>query len=179
MTDEPRPELDPAGLLGVFARHGVEFVAVGGFAALRHGAQRVTKDVDLCVRWSPENLERVAAALLELHARLKVDTYIEVPIDAVLLGRMEVATWRTRSGDVDVLLGIPRDARWELVRYEELRGRGAVITIGELEIPVAALEDIIRSKEIADRPVDREALPELRRLRDELEEERGTQGPGD
>ena len=36
---------------------------------------------------------------------------------------MEVATWRTKSGYVDVLLGIPRDARWELVRYEELRER--------------------------------------------------------
>ena len=85
---------------------------------------------------------------------------------------MEVATWRTLSGDVDVLLGIPRDERWDLVRYEELRERGAVIAVGELEIPVAALEDIIRSKEIADRPADREALPELRRLREELGDQR-------
>jgi hypothetical protein len=133
VTDEPRPELDPAGLLGVFARHGVEFVAVGGFAALRHGAHRATKDIDLCVR----------------------------------------------SGDVDVRLGIPRDARWELVRYEELRGRGVVITVGQLEIPVAAPDDIIRSKEIANRQADREALPELRRLRDEVEEDRRSRGPGD
>ena len=73
---------------------------------------------------------------------------------------------------MDVLLGIPRDERWDLVRYEELRERGAVIAVGELEIPVAALEDIIRSKEIADRPADREALPELRRLREELGDQR-------
>jgi len=85
---------------------------------------------------------------------------------------MEVATRRTRSGDVDVLLGIPRDESWDLVRYQELRECGAVIAIGELEIPIAALEDIIRSKEIADRPADRETLPELRRLRDELEDQR-------
>lgn len=52
MTDEPPPEFDPAELLGAFVRHGVEFVAVGGFAALLHGAQRTTKDIDLCVRWS-------------------------------------------------------------------------------------------------------------------------------
>jgi hypothetical protein len=48
-----------------------------------------------------------------LNARLKLDSYVEVPIDAALLGRMEIATWRTPSGDVDVLLGIPRDERWE------------------------------------------------------------------
>ncbi|HWF49771.1 MAG TPA: hypothetical protein VG294_03910 [Solirubrobacteraceae bacterium] len=69
-----------------------------------------------------------------------------------------------------MLLGIPRDARWELVRYEELRERGRLIAVGELEIPIAALEDIIRSKEVADRPADRAALPELRRLREELED---------
>jgi hypothetical protein len=172
VTDEPAPKLDPAEVLGTFARNEVEFITVGGFAALLHGAQRTTKDIDLCVKWSTENLERVAAALRELRARLKVDSYIEVPIDVVLLGRMEVATWRTRSGDVDVLMGIPRDARWELARYEELRERGRVIALGELEVPIAALEDIIRSKEIADRPADREALPELRRLREELEDQR-------
>jgi hypothetical protein len=170
VTDEPAPTLDPAEVLGTFARNEVEFIAVGGFAALLHRAQRTTKDIDLCVKWSTDNLERVASALRELRARLKVDSYLEVPIDAALLGRMEVATWRTQSGDVDVLLGIPRDARWELVRYEELRERGRLIAVGELEIPIAALEDIIRSKEIADRPADRAALPELRRLREELED---------
>jgi hypothetical protein len=174
VTDPDPPELDPGALLEAFVRHGVEFVAVGGFAALLYGAERTTKDIDLCVRWSNDNLERVAAALRELRARLKVESYVEVPIDAALLGRMEVATWRTRSGDVDVLLGIPRDAKWKLVRYEELRERGTVIAIGELAIPIAALDDIIRSKEIADRPADREALPELRRLRDALEHDRGS-----
>ena len=86
MTDEPAPRLDPAELLGAFARNEVEFIAVGGFAALLHGAQRTTKDIDLCVKWSTDNLERVAEALRELHARLKVDSYIEVPIDAAHFG---------------------------------------------------------------------------------------------
>jgi hypothetical protein len=167
VTDPPPPELDPAGLLDAFVRRGVDFVAVGGFAALLYGAERTTKDIDICVDWSRDNLERVAAALRDLHARLKVGTYVEVPIDATLLARMEVATWRTHSGDVDVLLGIPRNASWELARYTELRDRGEVIELGELRIAVAALDDIIRSKEIADRPADREALPELRRLLEE------------
>ena len=96
-----------------------------------------------------------------------------MPIDAALLRRMEVATRQTQSGDVDVLLGIPRDARWELVRYEGPRERDGASAIGELTIPIAALDDIIRSKEIADRPGDREALPELRRLRDELDHDSG------
>jgi hypothetical protein len=166
VTSSSAPRLDPAALLATFAHHRVEFVAVGGFAALLHGAERATKDIDLCVAWLPANLHRVAAALRDLDARLKVGTYIEVPIDAELLSRMEVATWRTRSGDVDVLLGIPRNARWELIRYEELRDRGELIELGGVQIAIASLDDIIRSKEIADRPSDRQALPELRQLRD-------------
>ncbi|MHB1569969.1 MAG: hypothetical protein ACYCXW_23645 [Solirubrobacteraceae bacterium] len=166
MTEPPTPRLNPAALLGTFLRHGVEFVAVGGFAALLYGAERATNDIDLCVAWSRENLERVAAALRELDAQLKIGSYVQVPIDASLLARMEVATWRTDSGDVDILLGIPRTEAWELARYEELRARGTAMEIGELTIVIATLDDIIRSKEIADRPADRVALPELRRLRD-------------
>ena len=168
MSSQDPPELDPAELLGTFIRHEVAFVAVGGFGALLLGARRATKDIDLCVEWSDENLERVASALRELDARLKVDpSYIEVPIDATLLARMEVATWRTRCGDVDVLLGIPRSARWDLARYGDLRERAELIELGHLVVPVAALQDIIRSKEISDRPADRDALPELLRLRDD------------
>jgi hypothetical protein len=137
---------------------------------LLHGAQRATKDVDLCVEWSTENLERVAAALRELDTRLKLVGYVEVPIDAALLDRMEIATWRTTVGDVDVLLGIPRNSRWELARYDDLLERSIVIELGAIRLAVASLEGIIRSKEIADRPTDHDALPELRRLMDEAEE---------
>lgn len=170
MTERQPPRLEPATLLQAFIDRGVEFVAVGGFAALMHGAQRATKDIDLCVAWSIENLERVAAALRDLDARLRIGGYVSVPIDVALLRRLEVGTWRTKSGDVDVLLGIPRNARWELVHYEELRERGQMIELGQVRFVVAALDDIIRSKELADRPADREALPELRRLARERDE---------
>lgn len=41
-----------------------------------------------------------------------------------------------------------------------------LLRVGDTEVLVASLQDIIRSKEIADRPPDREALPELRALDD-------------
>jgi hypothetical protein len=63
---------------------------------------------------------------------------------------------------------VTRDGSW--FDTKNCASAGVLIAIGELEIPIAALEDIIRSKEIADRPADRAALPELRRLREELED---------
>jgi len=50
------------------------------------------------------------------------------------------------------------------LRYDDLVGRAAVIEILGVNVHVAALEDVIASKEWADRPKDREALPELRAL---------------
>jgi hypothetical protein len=66
------PELDRAGLLGALVEHGVNFVLVGGLAAQAHGASRATKDADICPEWSVENLERLARALSDLDARLKI-----------------------------------------------------------------------------------------------------------
>ena len=51
-------------------------------------------------------------------------------------------------------------------RYRQLLEDSAVLAIDGRQVPVASLDAIIRSKEIVDRPKDREALPELRELRD-------------
>ncbi|HEX3391247.1 MAG TPA: hypothetical protein VHS55_01655, partial [Solirubrobacteraceae bacterium] len=73
---------------------------------------------------------------------------------------------RTNAGDVDILLGIPCDGRWDLARYDQLCEQAVVIEIGGAKVLAASLEDIMRSKEIANRPPDQEALPELRELKE-------------
>jgi hypothetical protein len=181
VSDPDAPPLNTRALLDALERHKVSFVAVGGLAAQWHGAQRQTKDLDVCPAWDRENLERVASALRELGARLSGPDAppegLTMPLDGVMLSRMEITTWRTDAGDLDILLGIPRDSRWDLARYEQLREHATLIQVGEHTILVAALKDIIRSKEIADRPPDREALPELRRLRDDAVDSDAEQPP--
>jgi hypothetical protein len=56
----------------VFDRHRVEYVIVGGVAANLHGATRPTGDLDALPRSTRENLDRVAGALRELAAFLRV-----------------------------------------------------------------------------------------------------------
>jgi hypothetical protein len=169
-VSDASPPLDRPALLASLARHGVRFVLVGGLAAQAHGAARATQDADICPEWSGENLAHLAASLTELQARLKIgegsiDT-LEVQIDARTIHGLEIGAWRTTAGDVDVLLGIPRGSRFELVRYEQLVENATELQVDGLRILVASLDDIIRSKEVADRPKDREALDELRSLRD-------------
>ena len=171
MSDPDAPPLNTRALLDALARHQVSFVAVGGLAAQWQGGGRPTNDLDVCPAWDRENLDRVASALRELGARLSGSDAppegLTMPLDGVMLSRMEITTWRTDAGDIDILLGIPRESRWDLARYEQLRENAILLEIGEHTVLVASLEDIVRSKEIADREPDREALPELRRLRDD------------
>ena len=53
-------------LLQVLTRGGVEFIVVGGVAAFAHGAARVTLDLDVVYRRTPENIRRVASVLAPL-----------------------------------------------------------------------------------------------------------------
>lgn len=71
----------------------------------------------------------------------------------------------TDAGPFDVLAGL-ESSDGHLVPYEQLAERASMLQGEGFVIHAAALDDIIRAKERADRPKDREALPELRALRD-------------
>ena len=88
---------------------------------------------------------------------------LPVRIDAESLARMDISTWCTDAGDVDVLAAIPTRDGGRAV-YDDLVPRAARMQVDGIVVRVAALSDIIASKEWADRPKDRDALPELRRL---------------
>ena len=155
------------------ARHEVEYLLVGGIAARAYGAQRPTFDVDCVPEPSRENLDRLAAAMRDLHARLRVEgltdeeaALLPVQVTGSTLARMELSTWRTDGGDLDVLADVP-DRRGRHLSYPELVGRASKLNLDGIVVGVAALDDVIASKEWADRPKDRDALPELRALVDE------------
>jgi hypothetical protein len=77
------------------------------FAARLHEATRQSKDVDVCPAWRADNLERLGAALAELGARLRLPPELGevfVPPNARLLRETPVTHWRSRAGDVDVLV---------------------------------------------------------------------------
>ena len=86
-------------------------------------------------------------------------------VNADMLGRMDISTWRTDAGDFDVLTDIP-NAEGHRATFDDLVARAAIQEVNGVIVRVASLEDVIASKEWADRPKDHDALPELRRLRD-------------
>ena len=172
MTATPEP-VDLRRITDALARHDVEYLLVGGMASRAHGAQRRTYDVDCVPEPSWENLDRLATAMRELGARLRVEglsdeeaALLPVQLTGATLVRMEISTWRTDAGDLDILTDIPdRDGRH--MRYAELVDRASELHLDGIVVRVAALDDVIASKEWANRPKDRDALPELRSLQGE------------
>ena len=66
------PERELAERLGVLVRHGVEFVVVGGVAAVLNGAPINALDLDILHHRTPENVGRLLAALTELDATFRI-----------------------------------------------------------------------------------------------------------
>ena len=62
------------------------------------------------------------------------------------------------------MLTVLRCRDGERARYEELTDRALTVDVDGIVVRVAALDDIIASKEFADRPKDRDALDELRQI---------------
>lgn len=154
---------DPVGIVEVLCHHRVDFVLVGGYAAALYGARRPTYDIDIAPSTAAENLHRLANALRELGASVRVDGLPDgLPFDssAESLRGLRILNLRTPVGDLDITFapaGFPDG-------YDELRPGAQPYNVGTVTIEVADLEDVIRSKEAAGRPKDLDALPELLNL---------------
>jgi len=166
-TASDGPELDLPRLIEVLNRCGVDYLLVGGVAATAYGARRETEDADCVVRRERANLNRLAAALRELDARLRVARLsdeeakqLKVHIDGVMLENSGNSTWTTDAGPFDLLADL-RDFDGGSVPYEELITRSTVLQGEGFMVHVASLDDVIAAKTFANREKDRESLPEL------------------
>ena len=158
---------DPNELIKVLDAHGVRYVLIGGLAASLHGAEYVTGDLDITPEATQDNLERLSSALDDLRARVRIEGEPDgLPFshDSRSLGSAKVWNLVTRAGDLDISF-VPSGTRG----YEDLVRGAVTITIHGIEVVVASLADVVRSKEAAGRDKDRAALPMLRRLLEELD----------
>lgn len=63
MLESGIPSLSLEKVLALFKQHQVEYLVVGGYAVAFHGYPRFTRDLDLFYRQTPENADRILAAL--------------------------------------------------------------------------------------------------------------------
>lgn len=164
------PPFDPQRILEVLAGHEVRCVVIGGYAAVLAGIDVVTRDIDITPATDEANLKRLAHALDELHAAIRVgpgEPPIQLPADPRLLARTEILNLTTDAGDLDIT-NRPDGTDG----YEDLTRGAHRHPLGNgLEIMLASLEDVIRSKTAAGRAKDLATLPQLHAA---LQRQRGT-----
>lgn len=157
----PAP-LDPERLLHTLAEHGVRFVLIGALAARLQGFPRMTADADITPAKDPENLQRLARALRALDARIYTEQIPEglaFDCSPQMLARADMWNLITSAGRLDVAF---RPSGTE--GYDDLARHAAHFTVYGGELLAARLEDIIRSKEAADRPQDRQDVEVMREM---------------
>jgi hypothetical protein len=158
---EPVP-YRPGELLEVLERHEVRYIVIGGLAAELRGSPYITRDVDVTPSRDRANLGRLAGALRELNAQLRVvgvDGPVEFQLDQHSFD-WGTTTFVTDHGYLDIAL-LPDGTQG----YEDLcRNATRERITGSLDVQVASLADVIRSKEAAGREKDRAVLPVLRQV---------------
>jgi predicted nucleotidyltransferase len=156
MTDFPN-------LLELLSQSGVEFIIVGGAAATAHGSARLTEDLDLVYRRSPENIARLVAALAP-HSPYPRGAPPGLPFqfDAQVIQRGLNFTFTTSLGDLDLLGEITGGGK-----YEELLPYTIQLRLYGIECLCLGLERLIQVKRAAGRPKDLEVIAELEAILEE------------
>jgi predicted nucleotidyltransferase len=154
-------------ILKVLVDHGVEFILVGGVAAVLDGAPLSTLDVVVFLR-RDENLPLLLDALRALGARYADPAGRHIVPDADKLASLRIHRFITSRGALDVMETIGHG-----LSYADLLGDTQVMEVAGVKVRVLGLATIILSKEQANRDKDRATLHILRRT---LEMKKGPPG---
>ncbi len=158
---------NPVRICEILNEERVDYVVVGGFAAVIRGSSLPTRDIDIVPSRVPENLERLARALTRMNAEVRIDGgSVPTRIDGAFLANMpHMLNLVTDFGDLDLTFTPAGRAGtysgWKKNATAESIDNGLVVS-------VASLDDIIDSKQAANRAKDHLSLPYLESLRDEL-----------
>lgn len=136
------PQRDFKELLGYFNDRGIEYLVVGGYALAQHGAPRFTMDLDLWVRPTRENAERVIGLLRDIgFGRLGCTVEEFTRPDTIL----QLGTPPVR---VDLLTGLT-GLDWEAAFHGRVRGE-----YGGVAVAYLGRAEFIANKRATGRPKD-------------------------
>ncbi len=161
------PQNDKA-LLRRLKEQDVEFVIIGGVCGVLHGASLVTLDLDICCRFSPENLRRLEAAVKDLHPRHRL-TANKLPLEMTdeLCRTLKNIYLNTDLGILDCLSEVSGIGGYDLVMQRSTPHR---LSYGEFQI--LSLDALIASKSAAGRQRDLEAVRLLQAVKEKKEQEK-------
>jgi hypothetical protein len=148
--------------LELLSSYSVDYVIVGGVAAALHGSSIPTYDLDVCYSRESDNLDRLAQALISVHARLRgAPPGLPFVPEAETLRKGLNFTFETDIGSLDLLgevLGVGG--------FEESRQDAVIYELFGKPHHVLAIDKLIAAKKAAGRIKDLNMIPELEAIRE-------------
>lgn len=157
-----RPVTNYGALIAALDRGDVDFIVIGGLAAIAHGSPRLTVDVDVVYARTDDNFDRIVSALKPLEPYLRgAPAGLPFEWSARTLRSGLNFPLTTTEGSLDILGGIVGGGR-----YEDLLPHTTRVQIFRRDVRVLNLDALIRAKRAAGRPKDLETIAELELLQD-------------
>jgi hypothetical protein len=160
-----------AEMLQSLADAGVDYVLVGGLAVQLHGYMRATMDIDLVLAMNDANLEK----FIGVARKYGLEPNIPVPIDA-LRDAAQIDAWHREKGMLAFSLREPQAGGKVVdvlvrpqVPFDRLAKSAVIGQLFGRKVMIAAIDDLLEMKRLADRPKDRldiEALEKIQRGED-------------
>ena len=157
---------DDKALLSRLHSHKVDFVIIGGVCGLMHGVPLVTKDLDICCCFTPENLRRLESAVSDLHPfhRL-VANKLPFELTDELCVRLKNLYLQTDLGTLDCLSEVAG-----VGGYEQALEQSVTYHLSYGDFRILSIDALITAKEAVDRERDREAVRYLRAIKERNEQ---------
>ncbi len=151
---------DFSALLKRISDAGVDFVIVGGFAAVTHGSSYVTRDVDICLLLTPENVAKLRTALADWNPKHRMTpqrlSFLTHPGQGESVQNLYL---QTDMGVVDILSSV-----LGVGDFTRLKQNAETIEVDGRGYSVMSLPDLIAAKEALGREKDLLTAKELRAI---------------
>lgn len=142
LAEEMLAQKDFYDMLRIFNEENVQYLLVGGLAAILHGYERITKDIDLLVWPNKDNSVRIMKALESFGAPLHDISAEDFEKEGTVF---QIGVQPIR---IDIITQIVE------VNFEDAYKNAQIVEINELKIPLISIPDLIRNKKAAGRRKD-------------------------
>jgi hypothetical protein len=148
-------------LLKLLLTNNIDFVLIGGFAGVVHGASQVTRDLDITMLLTPEQIEKLRKCLKDIHPRHRMNpgfkpSFIDEPKNTENLKNIYLDT---DLGILDILTEVTGVGDFARIKSDAVE-----ITLFGFKCRVISAEDLIKAKETLGREKDRAVARELRAI---------------